>query len=220
MRLDRVVVHKDLRVCAIIAVVVRRKRQVVARMEVFGEDPRQVRLRQRDVTGFFQCRCCGGLEFFPCFRRLDTRCGQRVHVVIHDRRGRVERHADHLAIAVGIEIANACDVILDVEINAIVGQQILHRNSRAFRADHGCGARVKHLHDVRLFASAECGDACGQRFFIGALKDRGDCVVILRCVELFSDLVDGFAKRATHGVPPCDFGFRKCSICRHHQRSN
>ena len=215
MRLDRVVVDEDLSAfCAIIAVVVGRERQVMTGHEVFGEDPGQMRLAHADIARFLQRRCGDGLELFPCFRRRDACFFQCIDVVVHDRRGRVERHADHLAIAIGVEITHAGDVIIDVEVDAIVGQQVLNRDGCAFGSDHGGGASVKHLHDVGLLARTEGGDACGQGFLVGAFEHGGDLVIILRGIEVFGDLVDRLAELAAHCVPEGDFGFGKCCAGR------
>jgi len=160
-----------------------------------------------DVASSLQRRSGGRGELFPGLRRGDTGFGQCVFVIIHDRGGRVERHADHLASLVGVEVAHARDVIVNVELTAVGLQQVLGSNNSAFGTDDSGGTGVEHLDDVRLFATAECGDTSGQGFFVVALVNRGQLVVVLAGVEIGCDFVDHFAQTATHCVPPGDLGF-------------
>ena len=204
-------VHVDRHISRVVAVVFGRELDVVTREEVLGENPRHVRLGQRNVASFGQCRRCYRLELFPscwCFNAGSFQCG---HVVVQDWGRRVERHADHFAVAICIEITNASDVVFDVELNAVVVQQILNRDRCALGADYGRCTGVKHLHDVWLLACAECCDTRGQGFFVAAFVDRNDGVLVLACVEVSRDLVDGFAQLTAHCVPPGDFGFSKRS---------
>ena len=218
--LDGVVVHEDLGVVAGVAVVVRGERQVVARHEVLGEDPGQVRLRQRDVTCVLQRRGRGRSELFPGLRRLDTGFRKRVGVVVEDRGRRVERHADHLAVGIGVEVPHARDVIVDVEVDAVLGQERFDRNRRALRTDHGGGAGVEDLKNVRLFTGPEGGDAGGQGFFVASLENRNDLVVALAGVEVGCDLVDRLAQLAAHRVPPGDFGLGNGRVRREGETGN
>mmetsp|Transcript_24449 Transcript_24449/g.31874 ORF Transcript_24449/g.31874 Transcript_24449/m.31874 type:complete len:348 (-) Transcript_24449:69-1112(-) len=220
MRFDRVIVDQDLSVGAVIAVVVGCERQVVAGVEVFGKDPGQVRLGQGGIACLFQSRSGDCLEFFPGFRCAYARFFQRLNIEIHDRRGGVERHTDHLAIAVGVEIAHTSNVVVDVKINTVVGQQILNRNGCTLGTDHRCSTGIEHLHHIGLLACAEGRDASGEGLFIGALENRGDLVFILACVEVGRDLVDGVTQRAAHGVPPGNFCFSKSSIGSECQRGS
>jgi len=218
VRLELGCVDEDLGVRAGVAVVVRGERQIVARHEVFDEDPGRMRLGQRDVACFDQRGGGGFRELFPSGRRFDTGGFERVDVVVHDRRGRVEGHADHLVVAVGIEVAHTGNVVFDVEVDAVLGHQILHGDGRTHSTDHGGCSGVEDLQDVGMFTGTECRDSGSQGFFVGALEDRRDLVVGLAGVEVGGDLVERVAQGTAHGVPPRDFGLCGCGTGRHRQR--
>ena len=212
MHFQFVRVDEDLGVNASVTVVVRCERQVVAGHEILNKNPRGVGFCERDVPSSNQCRCGYSFKLFPSFRRFNTSSCQSVYVEVHDRRGRVERHADHLAICVSVEVTNARDVVVDVKLNAVCFEKVLNRNSCAFCADHGCCACVKHLHDVRLFASAERSDTSGEGLFVRTFEHWRDGVFVLARVKVSSDLVDGVTQFAAHCVPPSNFSFSESSV--------
>jgi hypothetical protein len=194
---------------ALVAVLVRRERLVVPRHEVLGEDPGQVRLGEGHVSRLGQ-RGRHGLELFPGGGGRQAGLLERLGVHVHDRSGRVERHADHLAIGIGVEVPHALDVVVGAERHrAVLRQEVGGGDGRALGADHGGGAGVEHLHDVRLLARAEGGDGGRQRFLVAAPEDRDDPVVRLAGVEHFGEFVGRVTQRTAHAMPEGDLGLRE-----------
>mmetsp|Transcript_880 Transcript_880/g.1675 ORF Transcript_880/g.1675 Transcript_880/m.1675 type:complete len:479 (-) Transcript_880:415-1851(-) len=204
---DGGMVHQQFDIGTAVAVVIGGEGQVVAREEVLGHGPLQKRRAHPGITGVQQ-RGRDLFEVFIGLRRLDTGFGQRVGIVVENRRGGVERHTDHHAIGVRVEVAHARDEFFTVELIAVVGHQRLDRDRGALRCNHRGGACIEDLHDIGLLTRAERGNRRGQRLFIRPLEDRRDDILVLACVEVLGHLVDRFAQLAAHGVPPFDFGLR------------
>ena len=79
----------------------------------------------------------------------------------------------------------------------------------------------EYLKDVRRITGAECGDGSSHSLVVAPLEDRHHLVVLLARVVIFSEVVDPFAQRATHRMPPLDLSLRldRCRReCAEHQR--
>ena len=166
-------------------------------------------LRQCLVSGLLELRS-HRFELFPRGRwAVDANFGEDVFVPVEQGCGRVERHADHLAFAVGIEVAHAFDVICAVKAACIFGHQISNRDCRTFGVDDCRGASVENLNDVWLLTRAERGDTGSHRVFVTALIGRNEVIFALARVIVRGDFLNHFAKATTHGVPPLDIGLSK-----------
>ncbi|MDQ1221406.1 hypothetical protein QE432_002987 [Agrobacterium sp. SORGH_AS 745] len=150
---------------AVVTIVVGCELDVVAGEEVFRELPGELRLDERDVTGFLQLRC-DLFKIFPGLRSFDAGLLEGFVVDIHDRRGSVERHADELAVSGSVEIADAVDEGFAVELVTGLVDEVFCRNDSALGVDDGGSASIENLENVRLFARTESSDAACKRFFV------------------------------------------------------
>ena len=152
----------------------------------------------------------GLLDFGPGFGRLfGVEAGglEGVLVVVEDGGGAVEGQAEHVPLSGGVVAGDGGHVGGGVEVDAGFFHDFGHGFDGVFAGHHGGGAHFKHLQDVRRVAGAEGGDGGGHGFAVLALVGGHDFVVLLACVELGGQVVDPFAQRAGHGVPPVDFGW-------------
>ena len=157
-----------------------------------------------------------GFEFGRCQCHLRPGLGRGVGVqtsrfegvfVVVEHRGRaVEREAQHLPIGGGVVTGHRGHVGVGVEGHSGFFHDFAHRDDGALAGHHGGGAYLKHLQDVGRIASAEGGNGGGHGFVVTALERGHDFVLCLAGVEVLGQVVDPFAQRATHGVPPLNFG--------------
>ena len=173
-------------------------------------------LRPADPAGGEGALVAAGLELGSSQRHFRPGGGRRVGVqarglegvlvVMKDRRGAVEREAQHLTVGRGVVTGHGGHIGVLVEFQAGIGHDLAHWHDGTLAGHHGGGAHFKHLQDVRRVACSVCGNRCGHGFVVAAFEGGYDFVVLLAGVEVLGQVVDPLAQGATHGVPPLDFG--------------
>ena len=143
-------------------------------------------------------------------RRVRVQPGALEGVLVdpHDGGGRVERHGRQPPIRQTVVAAHGGDVSVRVDRHPrLLGQlpDLLHR---AARGEHGAGADLEHLHQMRRLIGAPGGDGGGQRLGIAALVDRLHLVVRLRGVEPGDEALHLLPQRAGQAEPEHHLGPR------------
>ena len=201
-------VDRELGVHATDAVLLGADGQVVPGAEVLHMHPRR-------PAGGVDAALAAGLELAGSDAELLPGLGRGVGVQpgllegvlvdVEHRRGRIEGHRQHIALAVGVVARHRRDIRLRVEGLARILHQLVDRLDRALGRHHRGGAHLEHLHDVRRIAGPEGGDRGGHRLGVAALVDRHHLVVLLAGIEAGGHLAHAVAERTGHRMPPLDF---------------
>ena len=149
------------------------------------------------------------LDLLPGLRRLrgiEPGLLERVLVVVEDRRRGIERHGVEIAV-LRVVADHGRDEVLPLDRDLLLLHQLVDGVDGA-REQHGLGADLEDLHDVRRLLLPVGGDGGGQRLGIRALAERLDLVLRLALVELLHQLVGGVVELPGHGVPELDLGLR------------
>ena len=201
-------VDAQLGVHALEAVGLGRQRHVVQRRELLDLRPGRPGGGQaagRGIGGADLLRGLAGLG--PGRGRLlgiEAGLAEGLLVVERDRRRRVERHRHDAAVDEAVIAAHAGQVVVEVDLHAGLGQQLVQRLHRAARGHHRRRADLEHLDDMRRVAGAEGRDRRDHRLGIGALEAGIDLVLGLRGVEVGRDLLEHPAERLGQAVPEID----------------
>ncbi len=205
-------VDQQLRVEALVAVILGRIRQVVHRRVLLELHPGEPGRGRGDRRRLLRRQSLGRLHQLVVMRGrllgIEPRLLERVLVVPHDRGRGIERHRGELSVGQRVIAADAGNVGLGIERLPRFLEQLPGLLHRASGGEHRAGADLEHLHDVRRLPGAERGDRRRQRLGIAALVDRGQLDRALARVERFRDRVDHVAVGAAHRVPHHDLGRR------------
>ena len=159
------------------------------------------------VTAGFQFGSGQG-HFWPsCWGlfRVDASSLEGIFVVVKNRRGAVEREAQHLAIGGGVVTGHSRHIGFLVKLQASILHHFAHGHDGAFAGHHGGGAHFKHLKDVGGIARAVGRNGRCHGFVVAAFEGGHNFVIFLAGIEVFGQVIDPLTQSATHGVPPLNF---------------
>ena len=211
-------VDQELGVEAVEAVVLGREGLIVPGVHVLDHRPRGPARRETALGGAGADKLLAVLlDLLPGLRRLgriEPGLGERVLVVVEDRRGRVERHRVEIAV-LRVVAHHGRDELLPVDLEPLLREELIDGKDGA-RQHHGLGADLEDLHDVRWILLPIRGDGRGQRLRVRPLAQRLHLVFVLARVELLHQLVHGIAELSGHGMPEVDLrlGERGRGVCR------
>ena len=198
-------VEQELRIKAVIAVVVGGEGDVVPRGEALKLHPRL------PAGGEAILARAGFLDLLGEFGHFRPRRGEMLRVaaglfhgvlvVVEDGGGGVEGHGDELAVRGGVVAGYGAEELGGVHRGAGGFHDFIHGADGALGGHHAGGAHFKNLDQVGVLFGAEGGDGGGHGFVIVALIDALDFVFVLRRVEFLDHLVGDFTEFATHAVP-------------------
>ena len=164
----------------------RRELGVVPPREAFELRPANPTRRKRAfVARGLQLRR-GEHDFRPGLRRflrIESRCFERVLVVVEHGRRAVKWQAQHLAVRRRVIAGDCGHVRRGIKLVARLFHQVVHWLNRTLRCHHRRGADFEHLQDVRRITGAKSGDCGRHRLVVAALKYRHDLVFLLALVE-------------------------------------
>src|SRR5215475_15338661 len=126
------------------------------------------------------------LDFGPGLRRLtvvELCSAEQVLVVVEDRRRRIERERQQIAVNIGVITRYRGQESIAVELDPLTPHQFEYRIDRPPGSHHGGGADLVHLHDRRLGVGAHRETRRGNDFRIVALIKGNDPLVGLRRSE-------------------------------------
>ena len=214
-------VEQELRVEAVVAVVVGGEGDVVPRGEAFKLHP------GLPAGGEAVLARAGFLDLLGEFGHFGPRRGEMVRVaagllhgvlvVVKDGGGGVEGHGDELAVRGGVVAGHGAEELGGVHRGAGGFHDFIHGADGALGGHHAGGAHFKNLDQVGVLFGAEGGDGGGHGFVIVALVDALDFVFVLRRVEFLDHLVGDFTEFATHAVPEGNGGFGLDRCGQQHQ---
>ncbi|MND82123.1 hypothetical protein D3C80_739440 [compost metagenome] len=148
----------------------------------------------------------GFLNLFPGVR-LEGDAGllESVDIIIEHRGGGVIGEGVQLARSGGIIVGDAGEIIVPVDLVAVVGHQLLGGNE-SLGQHHVQRAGVVDLGDGGLLLGAVSGDGVLQRGVVIVLRGADDLEFGLRFIELRAGILNAVAKVAGKAVPEFELG--------------
>ncbi|MNL11207.1 hypothetical protein D3C87_1320340 [compost metagenome] len=148
--------------------------------------------------GFFNLFPCVGLEG-------DAGFFESGDIVIEDRGGRIIGEGVQLAVSRCIIIGNAGEIVVPVDLVAVVGHQLLGGNE-SLGQHHVQRAGIVDLGNGGLLLGAVGGNGVLQRGVVVVLRRADDFEFSLGVVELLAGFLNAVAEIAGKAVPEFEFG--------------